>query len=162
MRTTTTSSPGEVGRLSTRHVITRFKRFVQRTIVQQAIQSIAWVIAIFAGGIGATLIAAPGEVIHRPTFAVAFQFAPPHIWGIAYAVLGIIIGLTLARNPASTPLPLYGLAITVDVWGFLTIPPVIEHNGAATALWAYTALGAICIIAGLSIDYDHTDPKETP
>lgn len=148
--------------MSSRNMMVRIKRFVQRTIVQQAIQSIAWVIAVFAGGLGATLIFAPGEVLHRPTFAVAFDFAPPHIWGIGYALLAIVLTLTLARNPANAPLPLYGLAIIVSVWGFFTIPPVLHLTGSATALWAYTALGAICIIAGLSIDYDHTEREDTP
>lgn len=141
--------------MSKRDGMKRLREFIQRTIVQQAVHSIAWVIALFAFGIGLTLIFSPPEVLLRPTFEANYDFARPHIWGIGFSGLGLLLMVTLSRNPRLSPLFLYGLTIMLGAWGFFTLPSVIELNGSITAVWAYTALGAITAIAGLSIDADN-------
>lgn len=147
--------------MSKKEVVKRLQGFIQRAIVQQAVHSIAWVIALFSFGIGLTLITAPPEVLLRATFQVNFSFAQPHIWGIGFSGLGVLLMTSLSKNPRYSPLFLYGLTLLLGAWGLFTLPSVIELDGSITAVWAYTALGTITAIVGLSIDADtRNGPQE--
>lgn len=132
-------------------VMNRFKQFLHRHMVIQAVHAIAWVLAVFAIGLGASLIIALPEIVHLPTFSATFDFAPKHVWGIGFAGLGTWLAAGLAFNPAAAPLPLSILGVLTAVWGMFTLPAVANSSGAITAIWAYSAISAITLITAASI-----------
>lgn len=129
------------------------RAFIRRTVVIQAIHAVAWILLVFALGLGVSLVVSPPDVVQVPTFVENFRFAPPHIWGIGFVVLGLWGVAALSTNPSGAPLPLYGLGVLTSVWGLFTLPAVLSGAGAVSAVWVYSAVAAICMVAATSISH---------
>ena len=129
------------------------RAFIRRTVVVQAIHAVAWILLIFSLGLGVSLVVSPVEVVQVPTFVENFRFADPHIWGIGFVVLGLWGVVTLSSNLSGAPLPLYGLGVLTGVWGLFTLPAVANGAGAVSAVWVYSAMAGICMVAATSISH---------
>lgn len=136
----------------------------QRT-AKKLIRSMAWLVAGFALTVGVTLVATTNTSARVPTLREAFHLAPPHVWGIVYAVLGtgIIIALSLRGIKAGTPLLLTSLV--TFIWALATGPslvaavnslvtdaPTADPPGSPTAMWFAITLAALIALIGLGVD----------
>lgn len=134
----------------------RFKRlrsFLHRTVVIQAMLTLAWSVAAFAAVFGAALVSAPGAVEGVASFTHTFQFAPPHVWGIGFVLLSALTVASLAgprRDLAS--FPIWGLAFLTCVWGLFAAPAVATSGGSITAVIIYPFAGFVMLIVGAALD----------
>lgn len=134
--------------------MTRLSEWLHRTTVVQAALGVAWVLACAAIGLAGALIIAPDQMMSVPTFRHALEFAPPHVWGIGWGVLGTWVGVRLLLEPPTQLVapPLYALGLYSSVWSIFTLPGIIAGTGAPSAVVAYMALGVISAICGYALE----------
>lgn len=131
----------------------RVQGVLHRTVVVQAMLTLAWSITIFATAFGTALIAAPDNVLRVATFEHSFRFAPPHVWGIGFLAFAALTALALYGSRRDlAPFPIWGLALLTCVWGAFTVPAVAASSGALTAVIIYPFAAFVMLIVGAAID----------
>lgn len=128
----------------------RMKLFIKTHIADQAIDTITWIVGLFAVGIGISLVAAPPALHDTPPFSLNFQVAPPHIWGFGFFLLGAWIAVALLFQSANPKLPCYFVGVLSGAWGCLSVADAFLGNAFATAFVAYVALGAVAFVTGIA------------
>lgn len=128
----------------------RMKLFIKTHIADQAIDTITWIVGLFATGIGISLLFATPALKQTPPFSLNFQVAPPHVWGFGFFVLGAWIIVTLLFHSANPKLPCYFVGVLSGVWGCMSVVDAFLGNALATAFIAYVALGAVAFVTGIA------------
>ncbi len=100
----------------------------------------AAIIALGSTAFGVVVIVTADDLGRVLSFRQAFAWAPPHVWGLAMVVLGVLMLGLLAHSRLAAAVPTGLLALMWVLWSL----PIVQSTGFVwTAFVIYSTIAAL-------------------
>ncbi len=100
--------------------------------------------------LGTTLILVPDTYRESFTLANIFLYVSPFAWGTIYIIAALVLLVSVHVDPKLAQLPAFMLGLVFAVYGFLTIPRILDGGIPQSAIfsigfaWVCIATQLIC------------------